>query len=94
LEILEYILIWFAAILGIGWLAVFICAVNSHRRGTMPRFFLDRRSGHGSVRMPPRAWWQNLIMVLVACILLPILGVCWLIVVPPMFVIEKWIFKT
>ena len=31
-------------------------------------------------------------MVPVACILLPIFGACMLIVLPPMFVIERWIF--
>lgn len=93
MEILEQVLIWFAAILGIGWLAVFVCVFVDHRRGTTLRFFSGGKSSHGLARLPPRAWWQNLILMPVACILLPIFGVCWLIIVPPMFVMEKWIFK-
>jgi hypothetical protein len=93
MEILEHIMFWSAFVLCIGWLAVFILAFSSHRRGTMPRFFSGGRSGHGLVRMPPRAWWQNLVLVPVACILVPIFGVCWLIIIPPMFIIERWIFK-
>jgi hypothetical protein len=92
-ELLERILIWFVAVLSIGWLAVFICAFASHRRGTMPRFYSGGRSGHGLVKLPPLVWWKKVLMIPVACILIPIFAACWLIVMPPMFIIERWIFR-
>jgi hypothetical protein len=92
MEILEHILIWLAIFLGIGWSAVFICALASKQRGTMPRFF-SGGSRHFTSRRP-LAWWQHLIRLPLYIIFLLVFGLCCLILLPPMFVVERLIYRT
>jgi hypothetical protein len=92
MEILENILIWLAMFLGIGWFAVFICALASKRRGTMPRFF-SGGSRHFTSRRP-LAWWQHLIRSPLYLIFFLVFGLCCLILLPPMFVVERLIYRT
>ena len=90
---LAYILIIFAVALVIAWLAVFFNAIASKRRGTMPRFFSGGRAGHSRGPRPHVAWWKHLLFLPLYLILLFAIGVGCLILLPPMFVVEKLIYK-
>ena len=91
MEILEHILVGIAMILGIGWPAVFICALISRARGTMPRFF-SGGSRHFMNRKP-MTWQQHLIRLPLYIIFFVVFGLCCLILLPPMFVVERVIFR-
>lgn len=54
---------------------------------------MNPTNGHGTAQMLPKAWWEKPIMLPVVCLLLPILGLCCLILLPAVVVIEKRIFK-
>jgi hypothetical protein len=87
------ILIGIGVSVGICWLAIFIVALSSHKRGLTPKLFSGSgHSTHGKA-LPPMTWWQFLIWLPIACVWLPIFGVCCLVFLPPIYVLEKWIFK-
>jgi len=91
MEILEHILFWLAMFLGIGWSAVFICALASRQRGARPRFF-SGGSRHFMNRRP-LAWWQHLIRSPLYLIFFLVFGLGCLILLPPMFVVERLIYR-
>jgi hypothetical protein len=89
IEILKNVLICFVMLLGIGWTAVFICALMDKSRGRdLPSF------GRGGVRhfreRRPLVWWQHLIRLPLYLIFIPTFALCCLILLPPMFMVERW----
>jgi hypothetical protein len=60
----------------------------------MPTSFLGTKAEYGAEPMPRETWRQKLITLPVVFILLPILGLCCLILLLPVFVIERWISKS
>jgi len=88
METLKTLLICSAMVVGIVWVAVFICGLSDRLRGYQPPDFTEGEE----YQLPPkqsRPWWQHVLLSPFYALLIVLMVMLSILLVPPLVVLGR-----
>jgi hypothetical protein len=90
METFKTVLICSAMVVGIVWIAVFICALSDKLRGYRPPDFEESEEHEPPTPAAPVPWWKWLLRAPVICLFIPVAVVLGIIFLPMMVFEFLW----
>ena len=94
METFKIVLSCSAMVVGIVWIAVFICALSDKRRGYRPPDVPESEEQEPAAPPVPVPWWKWLLRAPLICLFIPVALVLGIIVLPMMIFEFLWNWGT